>query len=297
MEVDDLRRNLIASRILVRLFRAPSLKGERAKYVSSIVMSCLCRLELTTRRRCEEESEFQGLLSNMLVSVLSRTNTFRLHAHHISVCLQKMIYLSSTLKEDITSALIALVQHRPRQLCCCLAVYVLISRFWSRILYTYDRTHHRYTSLLQHVLSVVFEEQETRLKEQELTRYIRHLQRICELVVQKPVRDAFRHHVVYLLSHYLKLAVRRKDPLALNHEKSMMSVVASMFDVCSKHELQQLHILLDPPRRALMKTLHNKYLAEYKYSGNVWGFLLYFLKLLRFSKWFKHHAINTTTTN
>ena len=167
MEVDDLRRNLIASRILVRgvstchlkyhfvsltrvtgelrlsfvlltiiidrtqvrLFRAPSLKGERAKYVSSIVMSCLCRLELTTRRRCEEESEFQGLLSNMLVSVLSRTNTFRLHAHHISVCLQKMIYLSSTLKQDITSALIALVQHRPRQLCCCLAVYVLISRF------------------------------------------------------------------------------------------------------------------------------------------------------------------------
>ena len=141
---------------------------------------------------------------------------------------------------------------------------------------------HRYTSLLQHVLSVVFEEQENRLKEHDLTRYIRHLQRICELVVQKPVRDAFRHHVVYLLSHYLKLAVRRKDPLALNHEKSMMSVVASMFDVCSKHELQQLHILLDPPRRALMKTLHKKYLAEYKYSGNVWGLkLLYFLQLLQ----------------
>ena len=174
--------------------------------MSSIVMSCLCRLELTTRRRCEEESEFQALLSNMLVSVLSRTKTFRLHAHHISVCLQKMIYLSSTLKQDITSALIALVQHRPRQLCCCLAVYVLISR---RISLHHLRSNtHRYTSLLQHVLSVVFEEQENRLKEQELTRYIRHLQRICELVVQKPVRDAFRHHVVYLLSHYLKLAVR-----------------------------------------------------------------------------------------
>ena len=142
MEVDDLRRNLIASRILIRLFRAPSLKGERAKYVSSIVMSCLCRLELTTRRRCEEESEFQGLLSNMLVSVLSRTNTFRLHAHHISVCLQKMIYLSSTLKEDITSALIALVQHRPRQLCCCLAVYVLVlsSRILTSSSISYDRT-------------------------------------------------------------------------------------------------------------------------------------------------------------
>ena len=157
-----------------------------------------------------------------------------------------MIYLSSTLEEDITSALIAAVQHRPRQICCCLTVY---------------------TSLLQNVLTVVF--QQGVMKEQERTRCIRHLQRICELVVQKPVRDAFRHHVVHFLSHYLKLAVRRSDPLSLKHEKSMMSVVANMFDVCSKHELQQLHILLDPPRRALMKTLHKKYLAEYKYSGNV----------------------------
>ena len=62
MEVDDLRRNLISARCLVRLFRAPSLKGERAKYVSSIAMSSLCRLELTTRRRVEQDIEFQGML-------------------------------------------------------------------------------------------------------------------------------------------------------------------------------------------------------------------------------------------
>ena len=248
MEVENSRRNLIAARCIVRLFRAPSLKGERAKYVSTIAMSSLCRLEMTTRRHCDDEkTEFRALLSNMLVSVLSRSNTFRLYAHDVSICLQKVIYLSSFEDEDISPALIAAVQYRPRQICCCLAVYI---------------------SLIQHVLSRVFTSTSV-VDPQLITTSIRHLQRICELLVQNPVRDAFRHHVVHLLSHYLSLVVRRDSPLSVNHEKSMMFVVANMFDVCSKHELQQLHIVLDPPRRALMKSLHKKYLKEFKYSGNV----------------------------
>eukprot|EP00939_MAST-03C_sp_MAST-3C-sp1_P001345 g1345.t1 len=277
LETADLSRSVVASRCLLAILRAPTLGGERGAIVAGKAVRIVERVRLLLRgdfatssgeEKVREEkpslspSEEKGgetdsidetlrlVVLDLVSVVLSRPRVIRLPAHRVSGLLEiaattahlrsSSLQIPSSVFVRAATTLIAAAQRRSRQLCCCLPVFV---RFFSDLVRT--------------------------VVESGSVEQARYVLRVCELVLEDPLRGAFRHHVTGVLATYLAAVVRRATPLSMSLERALLPAVSSLLEICGRHELQQLHIALDAPARVLLKTLHKRYLREHKYSGNV----------------------------
>eukprot|EP00941_MAST-03F_sp_MAST-3F-sp1_P001272 g1272.t1 len=98
---------------------------------------------------------------------------------------------------------------------------------------------------------------------------VRTVVRICEALGSSELKSASRHHIVYLLSDYFTVAAGLSVPTPEELSKILRPGVYALIDICSKYELQQLHVALDAPSRALLKLMHQNYLKSHKYHGEV----------------------------
>jgi hypothetical protein len=91
------------------------------------------------------------------------------------------------------------------------------------------------------------------------------LSRVYEGMVEQ--KAAFRRHVPYLLSEYVTLEAASSVSKEL--KRCLRGGANFLFDLASKHELQQLHAALPAAEKSLLKTLHRSYDDHHKYRGMV----------------------------
>ena len=91
------------------------------------------------------------------------------------------------------------------------------------------------------------------------------LARLCE---QLTVHEAaFRKYVVYILVEYVRSVVRHTLPVGLR--RIVVPGIYCMLGMCSKYELQQMHVALDAAGKAVLKSVHSEYEAGHKYDGKM----------------------------
>jgi len=89
------------------------------------------------------------------------------------------------------------------------------------------------------------------------------LARLCEQLV--PHKNAVSKHVVPPLAHFVHVAASSGLMPALR--RALLPGIFYLLDVCSKFELQQLHVAVDGAGQAVLKTVRSEYDEEHKYKG------------------------------
>ena len=240
LDVGDSARRLVGATCLVSVYRAPMPSGDRRFVATDAALPLLRRL----RRSSLRSEDMRRASLEFATALLCRPRALRLSANEVALCALVANVPESASKHYKRTAglVVAAAQHRPRQTCCCMPPFV---------------------ATIVRLLRVALTD------ETDAPERARHFQRVCELMSEDPIRTAFRHHVAHVLATYVTLVVERTEALGPELESALTPSVGYMLGICSRYELQQLHIALDAPKRALLKTLHKKFLKHQKYSGNV----------------------------
>jgi hypothetical protein len=100
-------------------------------------------------------------------------------------------------------------------------------------------------------------------------RSVRSLSRVLKAASGAEMKSALRHHVTVLLGGIISECCGLDTALPQAVAKAIRPGLFALLDCCGKHELQHLHSKLNAPSRALLKLLHQRWLKDHKFHGQV----------------------------
>ena len=80
-----------------------------------------------------------------------------------------------------------------------------------------------------------------------------------------PHKNAVSKHIVPPLAHFIAVAAASGLVPALR--RALIPGVFYMLDVCSKFELQQLHVVSDVAGQAVLKSVRDEHEEHHKFKG------------------------------
>ena len=80
-------------------------------------------------------------------------------------------------------------------------------------------------------------------------------------------KSALSKHIVPALAHYMFVASAVNQDDAVRN--ALLPGVFCLVEMCSKHELQQLHLLLDSAGQEVLKTTRASFEMMHRYTGKV----------------------------
>ena len=89
--------------------------------------------------------------------------------------------------------------------------------------------------------------------------------RLYVLLAGPKHRDAFRRYTVYCVADFVGLLER--NAVSPRLRAALLPGLHALLEAATTHELQQLHALLGPGGRVLLRAVHESFLKEHKYVG------------------------------
>ena len=80
-------------------------------------------------------------------------------------------------------------------------------------------------------------------------------------------KNALSKHIVPALAHYMFVASAVDQDDAVR--SALLPGIFGLVEMCSKHELQQLHLLLDSAGQEVLKTTRTSFELMHRYTGKV----------------------------